>query len=82
VFRTRRGRITLTDDLLVYEQKLDPHWQASVARADIVAVQLVPHVYGFTPAWIAVRVRHQGGVLSIPQVGRRMAEALQAALGF
>jgi hypothetical protein len=82
VFRTRRGRITLTDERLEYDQKRDPHWHASVARADIVEVQLVPHVYWFSPAWIEVRVRHRGGVLSIPQVGRRMAETLRAALGF
>jgi hypothetical protein len=64
VFKTRRGRITLTDATLIYEPKRDPQRRVSIARADITEVS----------------VRHRGGVLNISHVGRRTAEALRAAL--
>ena len=82
VFRTRRGRITLTDEKLIYEQKREPQWRVDIARADITEVRLITHTYWFTPAWIEVLVHYRGGTLSIPHVGRRTAEALRKALGF
>ena len=82
VFRTRRGRITVTDATLIYELKRDPQRCARVARADITEVRLITHAYWFTPAWIEVLVHYRGGILSIPHVGRRTAEALRKALGF
>jgi hypothetical protein len=87
VFRTRRGRITLTDESLIYEHKYDRPWRVShrlysLARTDITEIQLVNHVHLFTPTWTEVRVLHRGSVLTISHVGRRTAEALEKALGF
>jgi hypothetical protein len=53
VFKTRRGRITLTDATLIYEPKRDPQRRVSIARAGITEVI----------------VRHRGGVLNISHVG-------------
>lgn len=77
VFRTRRGRITLTDDMLIYEPRRDPQRRVSCARAEITEVRVVTHVYWFTPAWTEITVRHHEGVINIPHVGRRTAEALR-----
>ena len=82
VFRTRRAIITLTDTTLIYEPKREPQRRVSIARADIAEVHLVTHAHWFTPTWIEMIVRHRGGVLRIPHVGRRTAERLRAALGF
>jgi hypothetical protein len=82
VFRTRRAFITLTDTMLIYEQRRDPHQRVSVARTDITEVHLVTRRYWFVRSWIDVIVRHHGGVLTFPHVGRRTAERLRAALGF
>ena len=82
VFRTRRAIITLTDAMLIYEQRRDPHLRRSVARADITEVHLVTHARWFTPTWIEMIVRHRGGVLTIRHIGRRTAQRLRAALGF
>ena len=82
VFRTRRGRITVTDTMLLYEQKRNPPMSVRVARADITAVRLITHAYWFTPPWLEVLIHHRGGALTIPHVGRRTAERLRAALGF
>ena len=80
VFRTRRAIITLTDTTLIYEQRRDPPMMVSVARADITEVHLITHAHWYAPTWIEVIVRHRGGVLRIPRVGRRTAERLRAAL--
>ena len=82
VFRTRRAIITLTDTTLIYEPKREPQRRVSIARADITEVHLAPHAHWFTPTWIEMIVRHRGGTLSIPHIGRRTAERLRAALGF
>jgi hypothetical protein len=87
VFRTRRGRITLTVESLIYEHKYDRPWRVShrlysLARTHITEIQLVNHVHLFTPTWTEVRVLHRGSVLTISHVGRRTAEALKKALGF
>ena len=82
VFKTRRGRITLTDETLTYEPKREPQRRVSCARADITEVRVVTHVYWFAPAWTEMTVRHRGGVLNMSHVGRRTAEALRTALGF
>jgi hypothetical protein len=82
VFRTRRGRITLTDETLTYEPKGEPERRVSCARADITEVRVVTHVQWFAPAWTELLVRHRGGVINISRVGRRTAEALKSALGF
>jgi hypothetical protein len=82
VFRTRRAIITLTDTMLIYELRRDPHQRVSVARADITEVHLVTRRYWFARAWTEVIVRHHGGVLTIPHVGHRTAVRLRAALGF
>jgi hypothetical protein len=86
-FGTRHGRITLTDETLIYEQTLNQLWRAShrvrsVARADILEIHLVTHVHRFTPEWTEVIVLYRGGVLNIPHMVARTAEALKAALGF
>jgi hypothetical protein len=80
VFKTQRGRITLTDEKLIYEAKREP--QVSVTRADITEVRLIAHANWFSRTWTEVRMHHRGGVLSISYVGQRTARALQAALGF
>jgi hypothetical protein len=82
VFRTRHGRITLTDETLTYEPKDEPQRRASCARADITEVRIVTYAYWFAPFWIDVVVHHRGGVLTIPRIGHRTARALQKALGF
>jgi len=82
VFRTRRGRITLTDEMLIYEEKREPHRRVRLARTDITEIRIVTRVYWLTPARIDVMAHHRGGVLTIPRVGRRTAEALKKALGF
>jgi hypothetical protein len=87
VFKIRRGRITLTDETLIYEQTFDRPWRVShrrrsVARKDILEIHLVTHAQWFTPTWIEVILRHRGGVLTIPRVGLRTAEELKKALGF
>jgi hypothetical protein len=87
VFRTRRGRITLTDETLIYEYKYERAWRVShgvhsVARADILEVHLVTHAQWYAPTWTEVIVRHRGGVLTISHVGSRTAQALRTALGF
>jgi hypothetical protein len=87
VFRTRRGRITLTDDTLIYEHKFERPWRVShrvhsVARADILEIHLVTHAQWFMQTWTEVIVRHRGGVLNIPHVGSRTANTLRRALGF
>jgi hypothetical protein len=86
VFRTRRGRITLTDEALIYEHNYQRLWGVShrvrsVARADILEIHFVTHVHWYAPTWTEVIVRHRGGVLNISNVGGRTAEALRAALG-
>jgi hypothetical protein len=83
VFRTRRGRISLTDETLTYEEKREPHRRVSLAaRTDITEIRIVTRVYWLTPARIDVMAHHRGGMLTIPRVGRRTAEALKKALGF
>ena len=82
VFRTRRGRITLTDDLLVYEPKGDLQQRVSVARADITLVRVVTIAYWSVPVRTDVLIHHHGGMLTIPHVGVRTANALRTALGF
>jgi hypothetical protein len=82
VFRTRRGRITLTDETLIYEDKREPQRRVSLARADITEIRIVTRVYWLTPARNDVMAHHRGGVLTISHVGRRTAEALKKALGF
>ena len=82
VFRTRRGRITLTDEALIYEQIRDPHVRVSVARADITEVRIVTYAHWLMPVRIDVLIHHRRGLLTIPRVGRRTAEALRVALGF
>jgi hypothetical protein len=82
VFRTRHGRITLTDTTLTYEEKREPHQLARVARSDITDVRIVTFAYWLTTVRIDVLVHHRGGLLTIPRVGRRTAEALRRALGF
>jgi hypothetical protein len=81
VFRTRRGRIILTDEALIYEPKREPQRRVSCARADITEVRIVTHAYWFTPPWIDVMVYYRGGALTMSHVGRRTAEALRTALG-
>jgi hypothetical protein len=82
VFRTRRGRITLTDETLLYEPTREPQRRVSCARAEITEMRVVTHVYWFAPAWTEITVRHRGGVLHVAHVGRRTANALRRALGF
>jgi hypothetical protein len=82
VFRTRRGRITLTVETLIYEEKREPHRCVSLARTEIIEIRIVTRVYWLTPARIDVMSHHRGGVLTISRVGRRTAEALKKALGF
>jgi hypothetical protein len=87
VFKIRRGRITLTDETLIYEQTFDRPWRVShryrsVARKDILEIHLVTHAQWFAQTWIEVIVRHRDGVLNIPRMGRRTAEELRKALGF
>jgi hypothetical protein len=86
VFTTRRGRITLLDETLVYEQRLNQLWRVShrvrsVARMDILEIHFVTHVQRFAPTWIEVIVLHRSGVLNIPHVPPRTADALKVALG-
>jgi hypothetical protein len=80
VFRTRRGRITLTDVMLTYEQWGSVQRRVSILRARITEVRLITRVYWFTPPWTEIIVRHSSGTLSIPGMGRRTAEQLRAAL--
>jgi hypothetical protein len=80
VFRTRRGRITFTDETLTYEPKREPPQR--VARADITLVRVVTIAYWSIPVRTDVLIHHRGGALTIPQVGVRTAEALKRALGF
>jgi hypothetical protein len=82
VFRTRRGRITLTDDALIYDQTRGMARHERVLRVDIVGVHLITHAHMFAPVWVEVLVLHHGGTLSIPHVGPRTAKRLQTALGF
>jgi hypothetical protein len=82
VFGTRRGRITLTDEMLTYEQRGHQQRRVNVLRSHITEVYLVSHAHWFTPPWTEVVVWHSSGSLSIPHVGRRAAEALRAALEF
>jgi hypothetical protein len=82
VFRTRRGRITLTDDMLTYEPKDDPLQRVYVARADITLVRVVTSAYWSVPVRTDVLVHHLGGLLIIPHCGARTARALRKALGF
>lgn len=82
VFRTRRGRITLTDDMLTYAPKDDPQQRVQVARVDITLVRVVTTAYWSFPARTDVLVHHRGGLLTIPQCGRKTAYALRTALGF
>lgn len=82
VFKTQRGRITLTDQTLTYERELGVQQRFSVARNEIIAVYLAVHAFWFSPSWTEVLVRHHGGTLSIPYVGDRTARALRKALGF
>jgi hypothetical protein len=87
VFKARRGRITLTDEKLIYEHWYErpfriSHRVHSVARADITEVHFITHVHWLTPTWIEVIVRHRGGVLNIPHMAQRTAERLRKALGF
>jgi hypothetical protein len=79
VFRLRRGRITLTDERLIYEQKGNPSRQVSILRSRITEVHLITHAHWYTRPWTEVVVRHSSGSLSIRHVGRRTAEALRAA---
>jgi len=80
VFRTRRGRITLTDVMLTYEQWGSVQRRVSILRARITEVRLITRVYWFTSPWMEIIVRHGSGTLSIPGVGRRTAERLRATL--
>jgi hypothetical protein len=82
VFRTRRGRITLTDDTLVYDQTRGTPRNDRILRTDIAGVHLITHVHMFTPVWVEVLVLLRNGVLTIPHVGPRTARRLQKALGF
>jgi hypothetical protein len=82
VFRTRRGRVTLTDDSLTYTPKGDPQQRVRVARADITLVRVVTTAYWSIPARTDVLVHHHGGLLTIPHCGRKTANALRTALGF
>jgi hypothetical protein len=82
VFRTRRGRVTLTDDLLTYAPKGDPQQRVQVRRADITVVRVVTTAYWSIPARTDVLVHHHGGLLTIPHCGVRTARALRTALGF
>jgi hypothetical protein len=82
VFRARRGRVTLTDDMLTYEPKGDPQQRVRVARADITLVRVVTIAYWAVPVRTDVLVHHRGGALTIPHVGVRTANALRRALGF
>ena len=87
VFTTRRGRITVTDEMLIYEQRLNHLWRVShrvyrVARVDIDEVRIVTYAYWLRPVRIDVLVHHHGGLLTIPSIGRKTAEGLRAALGF
>jgi hypothetical protein len=82
VFRTRSGRITLTDDMLIYEPKGDPQQRVRLARADITLVRVVTTAYWSVPVRIDVLIHHRGGLLTIPQCGARTAVALRTELGF
>jgi hypothetical protein len=82
VFRTRRGRITLTDQTLINEEKGEPQRRVRVLRADISDVRIVTYAYWRMPVRIDALIHHRRGLLTIPRVGRRTAEALRAALGF
>ena len=82
IFKTQRGRITLTDENLIYEQKREPQWLMFIVRADITEFHLVVHAPWYAPTWIEMIVRHRGGALSIPHVGQRAAHTLRKALGF
>ena len=82
VFTTRRGRVTLTDDALIYDQTRGAPRHDRILRVDIVGVHLITHVPMHTPVWVEVLVLLHGGTLSIPHVGPRTARRLQTALGF
>jgi len=82
VFRTGNGRISVTDETFVYEEKTDSQWQERIPRADITKVRLVPHQVWFAGSQTEVIVRHSGGTLSISRVGNRTARRLRKALGF
>jgi hypothetical protein len=82
VFRTRRGRITLTDDALIYDQTRGTARHERVLRVDIVGVHLITHAHMFAPIWVEVVVLLHDGALSIPHVGPRTARRVQTALGF
>jgi hypothetical protein len=49
VFTTRRGRITLTDDMLIYGPKREPQLLVRVARADVTLVRVVTSAYWSIP---------------------------------
>ena len=86
VFRTRRGRIMLSDETLIYEHRYErlwrvSHWVRTVARVDVLEIHFVTHVHWFAPAWIEVIVRHGGGVLNLLHEESRTAEALRKRCG-
>jgi hypothetical protein len=82
VFKTRYGRITVTDETFVYEEKGNSQRRVSIARADITKVRLVIHQIWVAGSWTDVIVRHSGGILSISRVGNRTAQRVRKALGF
>lgn len=82
VFRTRRGRITLTDETLTYEQKRDPPLRVSIARVDITLVRVVTTASWSFPMRTDILIHHRGGLLTIPHCGARTANAVRRALGF
>ena len=82
VFKTRYGRITVTDETFVYEEKGDSQRRVSIARADITKVRLVIHQIWVAGSWTEVIVRHNGGTLSISRVGNRTAQRVRKAVGF
>ena len=83
VFKTRYGRIMLTDQTFTYNEKRDAQQQSvSITRADITKVRLVTHQVWFAGSWTEVIVRHNGGTLSISPVGHRTAQRVRKALGF
>jgi hypothetical protein len=82
IFRTLRGRITLTDTMLIYKPRRRGTPRICILRADITSVRVVTTVYWFVGARTDVLVHHRDGVLTMPRVGQRTAAKLRAALGF
>jgi hypothetical protein len=77
----RGAIISVTGSMLMYEPKRRDQQRVSIERADITEVRFLNRVNWFFPPQIDVLVRHRHGLLTIPQVGLRMAEKLRAALG-